>query len=63
MAKLSPSRRNSSRPEADAYDAWFRAKVKKAMNSSEPSITHDEVMREMRAIIDSYRNASDTLAS
>lgn len=31
------------------YDAWFRAKVQNAMDSSEPAIPHDEVVSRMRA--------------
>jgi len=38
--------------DAAAYDAWFRAKVERAMASSEPGIPHDIVMAEMQAIID-----------
>lgn len=34
-----------------AHDAWFRAKVERAMASTAPGIPHDEVMEEMRAII------------
>ncbi|MDV3457248.1 stability determinant [Sphingomonas sp. HF-S4] len=64
MAKLSPIESEfATTEEAEAYDAWFRAKVERAMNSTEPSIPHEEVMREMHAIIDSYRDAPDTLAS
>lgn len=38
--------------DAAAYDAWFRAKVERAMASTEPGIPHDIVMAEMQAIID-----------
>jgi len=41
--------------EAAAYDAWFRAKVEKAMASKEPGIPNDQVMAEMREIIDHHR--------
>lgn len=37
---------------AAAYDAWFRAKVERAMASTEPGIPHETVMAEMQAIID-----------
>ncbi len=33
---------------ADAYDAWFRAKIEKSINSTEPRIPHDEVMSRIR---------------
>jgi hypothetical protein len=45
----------SSHDEAAAYDAWFRAKVEKAMASTEPGIPHEEVMAMARAIIDRHR--------
>lgn len=56
MAKLSPIVSEfASTEEEEAYDAWFRAKVEKAMNSKEPGIPHDQVMAEMQAIIDKHR--------
>jgi hypothetical protein len=62
MAKLSPIESEfGSTEEAEAYDVWFRAKVQRALDSTEPGIPHDEVMAEMRALIDSHRqkNATD----
>jgi len=38
--------------EAREHDAWFRAKVKEAMDDPRPGIPHDLVMDETRAIID-----------
>lgn len=38
--------------DAAAHDAWFRAKVERAMASTAPGIPHDEVMAKMQAIID-----------
>ena len=38
--------------DAAAYDAWFRSKVERAMASTAPKIPHDQVMAEMRAIIE-----------
>ena len=38
--------------DAAAYEAWFCAKVERAMASTEPGIPHDIVMAEMQAIID-----------
>ncbi len=37
---------------AAAHDAWFRAKVERAMASNEPGIPHKQVMAEMQAIIE-----------
>ncbi len=37
---------------ADAYHAWFRAKVQKSMDSQEPRIPHDEVKAEIQAMLE-----------
>jgi len=37
--------------EAEAYDAWFRAKVQASLDDPRPRIPHDEVMARMDAII------------
>ena len=37
--------------EAESYDRWFRAKVKKSLDDTRPCIPHDQVMAEMDAII------------
>ncbi|WP_448665224.1 stability determinant [Sphingomonas sp. CJ20] len=53
MTKLSPIESEFESTEAaEAYDAWFRAKVEKAMASTAPRIPHDEVMARMQAILD-----------
>ena len=41
--------------EAEAYDVWFRAKVEKSLADTRPPIPHDQVMAEMRALIDRRR--------
>lgn len=41
--------------EPEGYDAWFRAKVQEALDDPSPSIPHEEVMAEMKLLIDSYR--------
>ncbi len=38
--------------EAREHDAWFRAEVQHALRDPRPSIPHDSVMAETRAIID-----------
>ncbi|KQS04593.1 stability determinant [Sphingomonas sp. Leaf357] len=64
MAKLSPIESEfASTEEAEAYDAWFRAKVQAALDSDEPGIPHEEVMAEMRQIIDDARARAANLAS
>ena len=37
--------------DPDAYDAWFRAKVKEALEDSGPSIPHARVMQDAQALI------------
>jgi hypothetical protein len=41
--------------DAAAYDAWFRAKVERAMAPKEPGIPNDVVMAELRALMDKHR--------
>ncbi|MCP8892645.1 type II toxin-antitoxin system RelB family antitoxin [Sphingomonas faeni] len=41
--------------DADAYDAWFRAKVEKAMTSTAPGIPHDQVMTMVQEVIEKHR--------
>ena len=46
--------------DPDAYDAWFRAKVKEALDDPRPGIPHEEVkarMAKMKA--DALRDAGD----
>ena len=58
MPALSPIESEfASTEEAEAYDRWFRAKVQAALDDTTPGIPHDEVMAEMRALIDSKRAA------
>ncbi|MGA9582427.1 MAG: stability determinant [Allosphingosinicella sp.] len=38
--------------EAAAHEEWLRAKVAASLADERPSIPHDEVMVEMRAIIE-----------
>ena len=40
---------------AASYDAWFRAKVEKAMTSTEPGIPHDQVIAMVQEIIEQHR--------
>ena len=37
--------------EAEAYDQWFREKVRRSMADTRPRIPHDQVMAEMEEII------------
>ena len=64
MGKLDPivSEFESDEDEA-AYDAWFRAQVEAALAETGPGIPHEQVMSEMRAIIDKHRDAQSDLAT
>src|SRR5208337_2241839 len=48
--------------EAREHDAWFRAKVQEALDDPRPSIPHDVVMDETRAIIDRIVVETQTLS-
>lgn len=64
MAKLSPIESEfASTEEAEAYDVWFRAKVQAALDSDEPDIPHEQVVAEMRALIESKRRRAPRLAN
>lgn len=41
--------------DAASHDAWFSAKVERAMASTAPKIPHDQVMAKARRIIDRRR--------
>ena len=56
MPALSPIESEfASTEEAEAYDVWFRAKVERSLADPRPPIPHEQVMAEMKALIDSYR--------
>jgi hypothetical protein len=56
MAKLSPIESEfATTEEAEAYDVWFRRKVEQSLADPRPPLPHDQVMAEMRALIDSRR--------
>jgi hypothetical protein len=44
----------ATQEEADAYDAWFRAKVEASINDPSASIPHDEVMASVRRVLAKY---------
>ena len=57
MADLTPIESEFATSEdAAAYDAWFRAKVERAMASTAPTFPHDQVMAQARAVIDKHRH-------
>ena len=40
-----------------AYDAWFRAKVQEALDDENPTVEHNKVMQDARALIAKKRRA------
>lgn len=53
MGKLSPIVSEfDSTEDAEAYEAWFRAKVEASLANPEPRAPHDTVMAEIDAIIE-----------
>ena len=43
--------------DPDAYDAWFRDKVREALDDPHPPARHHRVMEEAQALIDAKRRA------
>ncbi|MGL4312803.1 MAG: type II toxin-antitoxin system RelB family antitoxin [Sphingomonas sp.] len=59
MAKLSPIESEFETTEqAEAYDAWFRAKVQAVLDDPRPGIPHDEAMAELSRRLEARRRAA-----
>ena len=43
--------------DPDAYDAWFRAKVREALDDPSPPIPHAQAMDDAQGVIDAKRRA------
>ena len=43
--------------DPDAYDAWFSAKVRAALEDTLPPVSHAQLMNEAQALIDRKRRA------
>lgn len=55
-AKLDPLvSQFKTQDDADAYDQWFRARVRQSLADPRPSIPHDQVMAEARALLAARR--------
>jgi hypothetical protein len=64
MGKLDPIISEfETEEDAAAYDIWFRAQVEAGLRDNEPTIPHEQVMAEMREMLDAKRNARRPLAS
>ena len=56
MTKLTPIESEfATTEEAEAYDAWFRTEVEASLADPRPLIPHDQVMAELRAIIEAKK--------
>lgn len=63
MGKLSPIVSEFETDEdAAAYDAWFRAQVQAALDSTEPSIPHEQAMQRLREKLPGLDDAGADLA-
>ncbi|MBV8458709.1 MAG: antitoxin [Acetobacteraceae bacterium] len=52
MATLSPIESEFATTEAaEAYDRWFRAKVRASLDDPRPAAAHDAVLAELEGII------------
>ena len=56
MTKLTPIESEFATTEdAEAHDAWVRAKVERALASTTPRVPHDAVMAKAQAVLDKYK--------
>ena len=42
--------------QAASHDRWFRAKVQASLDDPRPNLPHDQVMADLRTLIESKRN-------
>ena len=45
--------------EAETYDRWFRARVQASLDDPRPNIPHDEVITEMRRLVEDRHHEKD----
>ena len=45
--------------QADSYHRWFRAKVQASLDDPRPNVPHDQVMADMRALMEAKRKTPD----
>lgn len=41
--------------QADSYDRWFRERIQRSLDDPRPPVPHDDVMAEMRALLESKK--------
>lgn len=44
---------------AASYDRWFRAKVQASLDDPRLNVPHDQVMADMRSLLEAKRNKRD----
>ena len=42
--------------DTESHDSWFRAKVQEALDDARPTVSHQQVMDEMKTLIASKRS-------
>ncbi|MHC8361349.1 type II toxin-antitoxin system RelB family antitoxin [Pseudomonas sp. LS2P72] len=45
--------------QAASYDRWFRAKVQASLDDPRPNVPHEQVMADMRSLLEAKRNKRD----
>lgn len=56
MNKLSPIVSEfETQEQADAYDAWFRARVQASLDDPRPSVPHDVAMARIRKTLEEIK--------
>jgi hypothetical protein len=59
MAKLDPIVSEfATTEEAEAHDAWFRAKVQEALDDPRPPIPHDQAVARIDAVLARFKSKS-----
>ncbi|POP71920.1 MULTISPECIES: hypothetical protein [Pseudomonas syringae group] len=59
-ARISPTLSEfETEEQAASKDKWFRALVQASINDPAPNIPHDQVMAEMRAVLELKQTPSD----
>ncbi|HEF4760836.1 TPA: antitoxin [Pseudomonas putida] len=48
-----------SEEQAASHDRWFREKVRASLDDPRPNVPHEQVMADMRALIESRRDRRD----
>ncbi|MHC8293361.1 type II toxin-antitoxin system RelB family antitoxin [Pseudomonas sp. LB3P58] len=45
--------------QAASYDRWLRAKVQASLDDPRPNVPHDQVMADMRSLLEAKRTKRD----